>query len=523
MSEHSDKNTGLLFIAFHLFIFFICIYFLTASGPGFYHGYDLWQLRLEVMKSIVERFDIAVPEGIGIIGTDGRAYSLDSIGSALVGLPVYLVAKITGIQPEIAVSAMNQVFGAGTVVLIFLFCFSLKYSMRTSLVVSLFYGLGTIAWPLAKQPFDHTIEIFFILLSVYLMYVYIKNKKIFLLILSAFSLGLSFLTRPTSVLIMPPLYLMVIMSYDNKFSWFERARLIGRNSIIYVVALLPFMGIFLWHNYYRFGSILETGYLLKAERLGINFFTGTPLLTGLSGFLISPGKGYFYYSPIALLFFFSIRAFIKRHFWLGISFIFIIIFYLLFLSKNIYWHGDWAWGPRYLLVLTPFFIIPVAEIFDSSFWQKKFMKILVYSVFIISIIIQVAAVSVDYRKYFFNLYIEEGVEFIITEGEGVQSIYEPPSEIYFDLRKSPILAQFSFIYNITKNIEDYNYVPVSENAPIDYQIKSSPYMNTFDFWWLYEYYLDKRYSGLFVALLLFFLSVYTALRLWNIHIDDQDA
>jgi len=171
MSEHSDKNTGLQFIACNLFVLFVCIYFLTTSGPGFYHGYDLWQLRLEVMKSIVERFDMAVPEGIGIIGTDGRAYSLDSIGSALLGLPAYLIAEIAGIQPEVVISAMNQVFGAGTVILIFLFCISLKYAMRTSLVVSLFYGLGTIAWPLTKQPFDHTIETFFMLLSVYLMYI----------------------------------------------------------------------------------------------------------------------------------------------------------------------------------------------------------------------------------------------------------------------------------------------------------------------------------------------------------------
>jgi len=316
---------------------------------------------------------------------------------------------------------------------------------------------------------------------------------------------------------MLPLFITIAMSYHNKSSWFERVALQGRDSIFYLMALLPFIGIFLWYNYYKFGSILETGYLLKAERLGINFFTGTSLLTGLGGFLLSAGKGFFYYSPVALLFFFSIKSFIKKYTAIGISFILIIVSYLLFLSKNIYWHGVWAWGPRYLLVLTPFLIIPIAEIFESTIWQKKLMRIVVYSIFTLSIVIQIAAVSVDYRKYFFNLYIEEGVGFTVTEGKGVQSVNEPPSEIYFDWHKSPILAQFSFIYNITKNnIEDYNYVPVSEDAPIDYQIKSSPYMNTFDFWWLYEYYVDRSHRGFYIALILLIMIIYTSSNLWKL-------
>ena len=515
MSEHYYKNNAAKFIAFNLFLFFIYIYFLTASGPGFYHGYDLWQLRLEVMKSIVERFDISVPESIGIIGSDGRAYSLDSIGSALLGLPGYLAAEIIGIKPEVIISTMNQVFGAGIVVLVFLFCISLKYTMRASLLVSLLYGLGTITWPLAKQPFDHTIETFFILLSVYLIYLYVTDKKISLLLLSAFSLGLSFLTRPTSVLIIIPLFIVIAFSCGKKSSLRESFTLLGRDTIVYVIALLPFICIFFWYNYCRFGSVFETGYSLKAERLGIDFFTGTPLLTGLGGFLISPGKGFFYYSPVALLFFFSIKSFIKKYPDLGISFVLIILSYLLFLSKNIYWHGDWAWGPRYLLALTPFFIIPTAEIFESSIWQKKLLRVVVFSIFIVSIVVQIAAVSVDYRKYFFNLYVEEDVKFTSARGNGVQTVYEPPSETYFDWHKSPIRAQFKFISEMAKGIKDHKYLSLPADAANAEKIKANPIMNMFDFWWLYEYFFYKNYWGIVIALVLFLLAVYTAFKLWK--------
>jgi hypothetical protein len=505
------------FIALNLFLFFICIYFLTTSGPGFYHGYDLWQLRLEVIKSIIERFDVAVPEGIGIIGVDGRAYSLDSIGSVILALPGYLAAQVIGIPPGIVISAMNQFFGSGTVVLVFLFCVSLKYAIRTSLFVSIFYGLGTIAWPLVKQPFDHTIETFFILLSIYLICLYVKDKKLPLLILSAFSLGFSFLTRPTSVLMIIPLFIVIASSYHRGSSWRERVILLGRDGIFYFVALVPFLFIFLWYNHYRFGSVFEAGYFLKAERLGIDFFTGTPLFTGLGGLIIGSGKGFFYYSPVALLFFFSIKSFLKKYHAIGISFILIIISYLLFLSRNIYWHGDWAWGPRYLLVITPYFLIPIAEIFEFRIWKnKKFLRVLVYLIFVMSIVIQIAAVSVDYRKYFFNLYSEEDIEFVIIRGNGVQSIHEPPSEIYFDWHKSPILSQFIFIGEITKGIKNYRYTSLPADATAYEKMKANPIMNIFDFWWLYSYFLNRSYTGIIVALVLFFIAIYTALKMWKL-------
>ena len=314
-------------------------------------------------------------------------------------VPFYVVGKIIG-NPEVAVSLMNQLFGAATGVLIFFFAIALGYSRRASLLVAIFYGLGTIAWPLAKQPFDHIVETFFILLSVYFVYQHSVNKRGSYLTFSAFSIGFAFITRPTSILVIPPLFIFLFMSYVKEYDLRGVIKSLIKDVVLFSIAFLPFVCLSLWYNYYRFGSVFETGYELVSERTGLSFFTGTPLLTGLTGFLISPGKGYFYYSPIAVLFFFSIWSFFKKHYWLGVSFIFIIISYLLFLSKNIYWHGDWAWGPRYILVLTPFFVIPIAEVFESTLWKKKLLRVVVCSILAVSIIIQIAAVSVDFQKYF---------------------------------------------------------------------------------------------------------------------------
>jgi hypothetical protein len=271
------------------------------------------------------------------------------------------------------------------------------------------------------------------------------------------------------------------------------------------------MALNLWYNYYRFGSIFETAYHSIATRTGIDFFSGTPMLTGLSGLLISPGKGFFFYSPVAILFFFSIKLFIKRHLEISLCFICMILLYLFFLSKNLYWHGDWAWGPRYLLVITPFLIIPIAELLESDIWMKKiFLKASMCSIIVLSFIIQLAAISVDFNKYFVTLKSLEKVRFTDVRADGVQPIVELPVETYFTWQSSPLLAQLRFIYEIGKGVKDYRYLKPPDNATPDGKYRAHPVFNVFDFWWLYIYFLKNNRSGFFVALLLMLLIFYYA-------------
>jgi 4-amino-4-deoxy-L-arabinose transferase-like glycosyltransferase len=505
-------------IAFILFAFFITVYLFTASVLNFYH-IDAGKLHIEVTRSLIERFDLSVPEGVGMRGADGRYYSWLGIGFALLATPFYLLGKSTG-APEnflFAISSViNQIVGAATVVLIFLFVIRLGYSKRASILVSVIYGLATIAWPLSKQPFDHVVETFFVLLSVYFMYRYILNKKALFLLLSGTCLGIAFITRLTSILVIPPLFIMVIVYYLNRHDLKKTARMTVRDILLFASAFLPFMALNLWYNYYRFDSIFETGYSLMAKRMGINFFANT-LLTGLSGFLMSPGKGFFYYSPVAILFFFSIKPFIKKHLYLGISFILIMLSYLLFLSKYVIWHGDWAWGPRYLLVIMPFLIIPIAALFESDIWVKKnLLKATIGSIIVVSFIIQLAAISIDFNKYFVTLKSMEKVRFIDVRADGIQPIVELPVETYFTWQSSPILAQFRSVYEIGKGVKDYKYLKPPNNATPDDKYRAHPVFNVFDFWWLYIYFLEDNRSGFSVALLLLLMAIYYASRLWLI-------
>ncbi len=483
----NKKNHLSLFFLFLIFTFFFLIYLFTSSNNAL--NTDVGYARYEVLKSFFDNGTLALNSNFGTRGVDGRFYSPWGIGSIIVGIPFYLLGKLAGISPDSFMILLNPFFTAGTAVLIFLFCFLIGYSKKTSFFVSVFFGLATFAWPLSKQSFDHPAEMFFVLLACFLLYIYSNKFDVFYLISSALAFGFSFLIRPTSVLILPAFFVyLLIFDFAKTEHKFLAKNLIFEISVAFCV-VLPFVLLSLWYNFYRFGSIFETGYGIISRETGLNFFTGTPIMTGLAGFLLSPGKGIIFYSPILILFLFSIISFSKKYPSISALFSIIIFLYYIFYSKNIFWHGDHAWGPRYILVTVPFIIIPISEIVEYAISFKK--KLILYStfcLFIISFSIQVAAISVDYQKYFLDLKINKKIDFIVASGKDIDPIIEPPEYVYFNWNLSPILSQFVFIYDIFENIGNYKIPNSPSKMSSKTFYKLSPRMNLFDFWWIYQFY-----------------------------------
>src|SRR3990170_5892541 len=400
MIKSLPEEKKVTLISIYLFIFVVSIYMISISWPNV-NFVDQYHQRYEMTKSIVQKFELSIPEGYGIKGIDGKDYPMYGLGWSALAVPFYIVGDYVVRNPENFVMVMNPVMGGATVTLVFLFSIALCYPKRASLVVAIFYGLGTFAWPLAKQPFIHVVETFFVLLSVYCVYIYSLRDKISHLVLSAIAIGLAMNTNLTSSLVLPALLIMIATDCSANRLQKTRVKHYCKNMGIFFIILLPFVGIILWYNYYRFGSLFETGFQLYVAKTGLDYFSGTPLLTGLRGFLTSPGKGFFYYSPIAIFFFLTIISFYKMHPGPAITFIISITSYLIFHSHLVYWHGDWAWGPRYLLAITPFTIIPITELLVSDPWVKRssLFVIPVCVVLALSIMIQIASVSVNYYNH----------------------------------------------------------------------------------------------------------------------------
>lgn len=482
-------------VIYTIFAFFVAVYLLTSSCLNVDET-DVGFHRMQVLKSMYERHDFNVPAGMGLTGADGRDYSWFGLGSVLVSLPFYVFGRLTGVAPTNLVTVVNQFFGAATVVLVFLFCGRLGYSRRSSIYASIFYGLGTMAWYYAKDSGEHVLETSFVVLSFFGMYRYMSNEKARYILISGASFGMAFLTRGNSMLVALPLFLMLPANYIKKYDLRKTLTLILRDAGFFSISVIPFAVIFLWYNYYRFGSIFESGYGLMGNRLGIDFFSGTSLITGLAGLLASPGKGFFYYSPIAIIFFFTVRSFWKKHVIIAAGFIGTMVLYILFYAKYVFWHGDWAWGPRYIFVLTPFFVIPIAECFESQCWiRSKIVRIVCLSLLALGMMVQVLAVSVNTCSYFIYLKTEKKINFAVYKGIGVQPINTPEMETYFNWKLSPILVHAQMAYVIITKMKDYRYLNDQNHSGSMEKIAE---MNLLDYWWIYKYYIDGNRVGLIV-------------------------
>jgi hypothetical protein len=113
----------------------------------------------------------------------------------------------------------------------------------------------------------------------------------------------------------------------------------GRRSqlILFGAGALPAALIWCWYNAGRFGSPFSMGYHDQTF--------SHPLLSGLYGMALSPGRGVFTYAPILL---------VGR---------------LLWYARWWAWYGGDVWGPRFMVPILPVFVPLVAIAFER--WRKS--------------------------------------------------------------------------------------------------------------------------------------------------------
>jgi hypothetical protein len=113
-----------------------------------------------------------------------------------------------------------------------------------------------------------------------------------------------------------------------------------------------------WHNYARFGDVLDTGFRASAqEAVERRFFSP---VDGVSGLLFSAGKGLFLFCPIVIPSLLLWPAFHRRHGLLSWFILAAALSRLLLVGAFRDWHGGFCLGPRYLVNALPFLLLPLA-------------------------------------------------------------------------------------------------------------------------------------------------------------------
>lgn len=234
----------------------------------------------------------------------------------------------------------------------FLISRSFEFSRKISSILSLIFVFSTIVWSYSQSSFNAVPMTFFILLGFLFLKRFVKVDSTLCLILSGVSLGFAFLIRLDAILFIVLFYLYflaIIITKNNKFKHF----------LSFSVPLASSYVIFLLVDFVRFG-VVSRSIVSDASRLTTNNLV-LPLehLQHIFGLLLSPGLGLFIFAPICLTLFFSFPDFFRRNKIDCLLFSGIFIWFLVYFAGLPSWHGLVGWGPRYLLPVIPFLILPL--------------------------------------------------------------------------------------------------------------------------------------------------------------------
>jgi hypothetical protein len=260
-----------------------------------------------------------------------------------------------------AVSVPSALLG----VIVFLFVSRFSSSQSIAVLVALIYGLATNAFPYSKALFQHQIAAFGVFVGFFLLWrvIYEAADRRWL-----WAVGVLFSLAAISeypVALFAGL-LFVWAAWHMPQRW-ALARV--------VLGSLPLLLLFAAYNFAIFGTPLPVAYSYhvfysQIHAQGFMGITG-PSLDRLYQLTVGPYRGLFFLSPVLVLAFPGLyliwRARQHRH--LAVLLAAIIGGFFLYNASYLYWSGGSAIGPRFLVPLLPFLMLPLCVLFDR-WWQS---------------------------------------------------------------------------------------------------------------------------------------------------------
>jgi len=397
--------------ALSLFLFFASFFYLTNAGDSKWG--DETYMILVARKMVTdgqlgfpknEITSIAFWDHFAAKGPDGLYYMKWGLGQSLSEVPfLFLHRLMLGMSgPEKSQKDQTwfyltefaflmlcpSVISALGCVLFYLLALRLGFSHRVSILLTLIYGLATMVWPYSKSFMSETTLNTTILGGVYGALRYVQDRRKRWIAVSGVCMGFAMLTKVTALLAIPVIVLYVVGSLSTKKSLLHLL-------LCFVPPLAAFSGLQAWHNLVRYGSVWEMGYRAGSDALGFS----TPMLAGLWGLLLSPGKSFFLYTPVALLALFCLASFVRYRRNEALMGLGITVLFVLFHARWWSWAGDWAWGPRFLLVITPYVLLPCGVLLEKWKELKRYNRCLALMLILLSFGIQFLGVAIHPFSY----------------------------------------------------------------------------------------------------------------------------
>ncbi len=355
----------------HLFLFLICIYTLTAGGhyggDGFWH-YLTAQSLVRDGDLIVADETFAMPEmqhTYEAVTASGHRYSKYGLGMSLAEVPLYavgllLVDRFPHIPADyltmFTTSMTNVLISALWVIVFFHALRSYDCAPSTIRWLTGAFAFGTMVFPYAGYGFSEPLVGLGLLIAIHGL-----TKRDPSPLLAGMGFGIAILTKSYMVVLLP-----VLLLYLRRNKW-DIYR-VG----VFLAPIAATCLLIAYHNHLRYGSIFLAGYHLGDLALKGGYFTFlvTQFATAFYGLLFSTGRGLIFFFSLICLFPIAYLKFRSSHPNEARLFLGLILMLFVFLLPLIYWDAGSSWGPRYLLPIMPFCLLPLGALADLK-WIRR--------------------------------------------------------------------------------------------------------------------------------------------------------
>lgn len=284
----------------------------------------------------------------------------------------------------------------------------------------------TMVWPHSRSFFTESLAslLFLVALDFLIRWYFtvlspaFSSQRLKQMIIIGVALGLSVWTRADSPLLVLGFAISLVLLGELK-RYRESAYAISEGKfpirdylISGGITLAMTIGLIAF-NQWRFAenaTLFGGGYGDEAE--GVKF--STPLLVGLQGYLMSPGKSILLFSPGILLGLWGWARTPKHMIWLRRLMIIAYLPFTIGMIKWQNWDGGWCWGPRHIVQLHVPIMLGCIFLFQKrlKLWEKTF----VYIIGTVGVFVQLFASTQSPLDFYREMFItpEDGLYYTIS-------------------------------------------------------------------------------------------------------------